>query len=150
MFCTAKAKKGLDNLIHLGKLLSISFTRSIYFSFFFKVTFSSKSPQVQSIVQKRNLLVNHQHTVNSRLYGNKLQSPAKINYRRLMEINSRYYGLSLSRTLTRGVRNKGVDCIKSGFVRPYTGCKYQICLHNFDYKTAAWLSIAYNCVSAFL
>ena len=38
------------------------------------------------------------------------KSPAKINYRRLTEINSRYYGLSLMRTLTRGphsVRNKG-------------------------------------------
>ena len=36
--------------------------------------------------------------------------PAKINYRRLTEINSRYYGLSLLRTLTcgpEGVRNKG-------------------------------------------
>ena len=38
------------------------------------------------------------------------KSPAKINYRRLTEINSRYYGLSLVRTLTcgpEGVRNKG-------------------------------------------
>ena len=38
------------------------------------------------------------------------KSPAKINNRRLTEINSRYYGLSLMRTLTRGphsVRNKG-------------------------------------------
>ena len=38
------------------------------------------------------------------------KSPAKIEYRRLTEINSRYYGLSLLRTLTRspeGVRNKG-------------------------------------------
>ena len=38
------------------------------------------------------------------------KSPAKINYRRLTKINSRYYGLSLMRTLTRGphsVRNKG-------------------------------------------
>ena len=36
--------------------------------------------------------------------------PAKIKYRRLTEINSRYYGLSLVRTLTRGsegVHNKG-------------------------------------------
>ena len=35
---------------------------------------------------------------------------AKTNYRRLIEINSRYYGLSLMRTLTRGpysVRYKG-------------------------------------------
>ena len=30
------------------------------------------------------------------------KSPAKINYRRLNEINFRYYGLSLLRTLTRG------------------------------------------------
>ena len=38
------------------------------------------------------------------------KSQAKINYRRLTEINSPYYGLSLIRTLTRGpysVRNKG-------------------------------------------
>ena len=38
------------------------------------------------------------------------KSPAKINYRRLTEINSRYYGISLLRTLTpllEGVRNKG-------------------------------------------
>ena len=38
------------------------------------------------------------------------KSPAKTNYRRLTEINSRYYGLSLLRTLTQGpysVRNKG-------------------------------------------
>ena len=38
------------------------------------------------------------------------KSSAKINNRRLTEINSRYYGLSLLRTLTRGpkgVRNKG-------------------------------------------
>ena len=37
-------------------------------------------------------------------------SPAKTNYRRLAEINSRYYGLSLMRTPTQGpysVRNKG-------------------------------------------
>ena len=36
--------------------------------------------------------------------------PAKMNYRRLTEIFSRYYGLSLLRTLTRspeGVRNNG-------------------------------------------
>ena len=41
-------------------------------------------------------------------------SPAKTNYRHLAEINSRYYGLSLMRTLTQGpysVRYKGVDCI---------------------------------------
>ena len=30
------------------------------------------------------------------------KSPAKINYRRLTEINSRYYGLSLLSTLTHG------------------------------------------------
>ena len=30
------------------------------------------------------------------------KSPAKTNYRRLTEINFRYYGLSLKRTLTRG------------------------------------------------
>ena len=30
------------------------------------------------------------------------KSPAKINYRRLTKINSRYFGLSLLRTLTRG------------------------------------------------
>ena len=38
------------------------------------------------------------------------KSPTKINYRRLTEINSRYYGLSLLRTLTygpEGVPNKG-------------------------------------------
>ena len=38
------------------------------------------------------------------------KSQAKINYRRLTEMNSRYYGLSLMRTLTRGpngVCNKG-------------------------------------------
>ena len=38
------------------------------------------------------------------------KSQAKIKYRRLTEINSRYYGLSLMRTLTRGpysVRYKG-------------------------------------------
>ena len=38
------------------------------------------------------------------------KSPAKANYRRLTEINSRYYGLSLIRTLTQGpysVHNKG-------------------------------------------
>ena len=37
------------------------------------------------------------------------KSQAKINYRRLTEVNSRYYGLSVMRTLTRGpysVRNK--------------------------------------------
>ena len=36
---------------------------------------------------------------------------AKIIYRRLTEINSRYYGLSVMRTLTRGpnsVRHKGI------------------------------------------
>ena len=41
------------------------------------------------------------------------KSRAKINYRRLTEINSSYYGLSLMRTLTWGphsVRYKGVDC----------------------------------------
>ena len=30
------------------------------------------------------------------------KSPAKTNYRRLTEINSHYYGLSLIRTLTQG------------------------------------------------
>ena len=38
------------------------------------------------------------------------KSPAKTNYRCLTEINSRYYELSLMRTLTRGphsVRHKG-------------------------------------------
>ena len=38
------------------------------------------------------------------------KSKAKIIYRRLTEINSRYYGLSVMRTLTRGpnsVRHKG-------------------------------------------
>ena len=37
------------------------------------------------------------------------KSPAKINYRRLTELNPRYYGHSLLTTLTRGpegVRNK--------------------------------------------
>ena len=55
------------------------------------------------------------HTVNSRLADTPIirtaaKSPAKINYRRLTKINSRYYGLSLMRTLTRAphsVRNKG-------------------------------------------
>ena len=39
------------------------------------------------------------------------KSPAKTNYRRLTEINSRYYGISLLKTLTRGpyrVRNEGI------------------------------------------
>ena len=54
------------------------------------------------------------YTVNSRVVDTTLlrtaKSPAKINYRRSTEINSRYYELSLLRTLTRGpegVRNKG-------------------------------------------
>ena len=41
--------------------------------------------------------------------------PGKINYRRLTEINSRYYGHSLLRTLTHGpegVHNKGSDGIQ--------------------------------------
>ena len=33
------------------------------------------------------------------------KSPAKTNYRRLTEINSRYYGLSLMGTLTRGPKS---------------------------------------------
>ena len=41
--------------------------------------------------------------------------PAKINYRRLTERHSRYYGTSLLRTLTRGPENesaiKRVNCI---------------------------------------
>ena len=44
------------------------------------------------------------------------KSQAKINYRRLTEMNSRYYGLSLMRTLTRGpngVRNKGSITVPS-------------------------------------
>ena len=39
-----------------------------------------------------------------------LEIPGKINYRHLTEINSRYYGLWLSRTLTHGpngICNKG-------------------------------------------
>ena len=61
------------------------------------------------------------NTVNSRLtdtsllrtplkYGQQLNPWQKIDYIRLTEINSRHYGLSLLRTLTRrpdGVRNKG-------------------------------------------
>ena len=42
------------------------------------------------------------------------KSPIKTDYRRLNEINSRYYGLSLLRTLTCGPEVsviKGVDCI---------------------------------------
>ena len=54
-------------------------------------------------------------TVNSRLADTPIKrtaakSQAKTNYRRLTEINSRYYGLSLIRTLIRSsysVRNKG-------------------------------------------
>ena len=46
-------------------------------------------------------------TVNSRLADTPIIRTAdkfwaKINYRRLTEINSRYYGLSLQRTLTSG------------------------------------------------
>ena len=36
------------------------------------------------------------------------KSPAKLNYRRLTEINSCYYGLSLLRTLTCSRRPEGV------------------------------------------
>ena len=38
------------------------------------------------------------------------KSPAKINYGRLTEINSRYFGLSLLRTLARDPAIKEVDC----------------------------------------
>ena len=57
----------------------------------------------------------NQHLVNFRLADTAIvptaaKSQAKINFRRLTEINSHYYGLSVMRTLTRGpysVRCKG-------------------------------------------
>ena len=55
------------------------------------------------------------YVVNSRLADTLIiqtaaTSPAKINYRRLIEINSRFYGLFLLRALTcgpKGVPNNG-------------------------------------------
>ena len=52
--------------------------------------------------------------------------PAKMNYRRLTEIDSRYYGLSLLRRLTCGpecVRNKG----SSLYVHPLIGSSSMCC-----------------------
>ena len=52
----------------------------------------------------------HPAIMNTPIKQTAAKSPAKTNYRRMTEINSRYYGLSLMRTLTRGpysVRNKG-------------------------------------------
>ena len=44
----------------------------------------------------------HLAITNTPIIRTAAKSSAKINYRRLTEINSRYYGLSLLRTLTRG------------------------------------------------
>ena len=52
----------------------------------------------------------HPATTDTPIIRTAAKSPAKTNYRRFTEINSRYYGHSLMRTLTRGphsVRNKG-------------------------------------------
>ena len=69
------------------------------------------------------------YTVNSRLADTAIKrtaakSTAILNYRRLTEINSRYYGLLLMRTLAQGrynVRYKGVDCISTQLHDP---CMY--------------------------
>ena len=44
----------------------------------------------------------HPAITDTQLIWTEAKSPAKTDYRRLTEINSHYYGLSLMRTLTRG------------------------------------------------
>ena len=66
--------------------------------FIFRWTYSQLSP------------CGHPAITNTPIIRTAAKSPAKTSCRRLTEINSRYYGLSLMRTLTRGpnsVRYKG-------------------------------------------
>ena len=87
-------------------------------------------------------------TVNSRLTDTSLirtaaKSPAKINYRRLTERNSCYYGLSLFRTLTRGpegVRNEAGELTVIGNVIPGSFCfrfYFVLALH----QSKAWCEV---------
>ena len=62
-----------------------------------------------STVRRKRITVNSRLADTSLKYGQQL-NPRQKHYRRLTEINSRYYELSLMRALTRGpygVRNKG-------------------------------------------
>ena len=75
------------------------------------------------------------------------KSPAKLNYRHLTEIKSRYYGLSLLRTLIRGpvdVRNKGSWPYSFAQKNNGSSCKQVLtCAHNFVFMCKLRLRIAH-------
>ena len=83
-----------------------------------------------STVNSRLSLVGHPYNTTA------TKSPAKINYRRLTEINSRFYGLAVMRTLSGGpysVRNKG------SWLLCFTEKSFEIKLDKHTRRQSYWL-----------